>query len=60
MQGLSQEFLNEINPASGPGPPQMQAAVSGATWLGPDPRAALARSGGKSLVPQGWVGPDEG
>eukprot|EP00969_Alexandrium_andersonii_P365402 15466163-Alexandrium_andersonii.AAC.1 len=37
----------------------MQAAVSGAAWLGPDPRAVLARPGGKALVPQGWVGPEE-
>eukprot|EP00969_Alexandrium_andersonii_P306849 13565412-Alexandrium_andersonii.AAC.1 len=37
----------------------MQTAVSGAAWLGPDPRAALAKPGVKALVPLGWVGPEE-
>eukprot|EP00969_Alexandrium_andersonii_P006937 303054-Alexandrium_andersonii.AAC.1 len=52
MQGLAQEFLNEVNPAGGPGLPLMQRAVSGATWLQPDPRTALAREGHMALAPQ--------
>eukprot|EP00969_Alexandrium_andersonii_P219830 9709003-Alexandrium_andersonii.AAC.1 len=58
-QALAQEFVSVVQPADGPGLPTLQQAVSGDTWLGPDPRAALARMGHLSLVPQGWVGPEE-
>eukprot|EP00969_Alexandrium_andersonii_P241640 10670050-Alexandrium_andersonii.AAC.1 len=59
MQDHSQQFLDTINPASGQGLPTVRAAVSGAAWLGPDPRAALARPGVKTRVPVDWVGPGE-
>eukprot|EP00969_Alexandrium_andersonii_P357878 15449792-Alexandrium_andersonii.AAC.1 len=60
MQGLSQQFLlNAVDPASGQGLPTARMAVSGAAWLGPGPRAALARPGVKTRVPVGWVGPED-
>eukprot|EP00969_Alexandrium_andersonii_P141950 6275728-Alexandrium_andersonii.AAC.1 len=59
MQALAQEVISEVQPAGGPGLPTLQQAVRGATWLRPDPRAALARMGHLPLVPQGWVGPEE-
>eukprot|EP00969_Alexandrium_andersonii_P092833 4097291-Alexandrium_andersonii.AAC.1 len=36
-------------------------AISGATWLGPDPRAALADAerGLRVRVPESWGGPED-
>eukprot|EP00969_Alexandrium_andersonii_P142362 6294576-Alexandrium_andersonii.AAC.1 len=55
-QDLSREFVEVISPASGGGAPTVQAAVRGATWLGPDTRAesALQRVGVRAKVPIDW------
>eukprot|EP00969_Alexandrium_andersonii_P026537 1157743-Alexandrium_andersonii.AAC.1 len=60
-QDLPRGLVEVINPVSGDGAPTVREAVTGTTWLGPDPRAylALSRDGRKTRVPIDWVGPEE-
>eukprot|EP00969_Alexandrium_andersonii_P092424 4081048-Alexandrium_andersonii.AAC.1 len=60
MQTIAQEVVDIVGPSgNGPGIPAARDAISGATWLGPDPRSELARQGHKCIVPESWVGPEE-
>eukprot|EP00969_Alexandrium_andersonii_P165281 7304827-Alexandrium_andersonii.AAC.1 len=42
VMDCTRAFLDMVSPAEGPGLQSVQEALTGAAWLGPDPRVAFA------------------